>query len=82
MIWATSGVAFGATVLIVLAVAYAFSAGNAARCRAPDPAVATSFGERRRLASRESKSRRSSRCWATSASWFPRRSKQLSHTHA
>ena len=28
MIWATSGVAFGAAVLIVLAVAYAFSAGN------------------------------------------------------
>ena len=28
MIWAASGVAFGATVLIVLAVVYAFSAGN------------------------------------------------------
>ncbi len=79
MIWATSGVAFGAVVLIVLAVAYAFSGGNlpaaerlARLWRPPSTAPQAAF--------REKQKQKVQQVLGDVGKLLPQSTKQLPHT--
>jgi tight adherence protein C len=80
MIWAASGVAFGATVLIVLAVVYAFSAGNLpvaerlTRLWRPPSATA-------QVAFRDKQKQKVQQVLSDVGKLVPPTMKQLSHTH-